>query len=504
MRTRSRSSRKASPAWPWEAWRPRPSRTGHARHVTVARRRAARHRRAGTGRASGAYSNARCSRRRYATTASTPATERSRPSSSTARCGAGAPSTTALEPALDRPIGRLDPPVRAALRLGAYQLLVGVADHAAVGETVEAAPRRARGVRQRRARQVAAAPPGLDSRTATTPPPSACGCRTPTGSSSTVLPTSAATTRSPRSRPATSRRRSRCGPNPRRTTADAGRRAARRRAHVEPRRLGTDAVVVRGARRSSARSRPWPRAGPRRRTRAARRSSPSSAPEPGDAVLDTCRRAGGQGHRGRRTGGRRRAGRRGRRAPGRAGLVAAGRRPPRPRRRGPRRRRRPRASRSPARASTASSSTPRAAASACSGAGPRRAGASSPSDAAALGGPAARARSRAAAAVRRPGGTLVYSVCTLTRDETIGVDEWVAADLPELVALSPPGAPWRPWGRGALLLPARAGTDGMFVLRLRARPGEERPVGCGDDRPEARAVDPLGRLRLPRRRRRAP
>jgi ribulose-phosphate 3-epimerase/16S rRNA (cytosine(967)-C(5))-methyltransferase len=50
-----------------------------------------------------------------------------------------------LERVSDRPLRRLDPPVRAALRIGAFQLLQGVAPHAAVSETVEAAPRRARG-----------------------------------------------------------------------------------------------------------------------------------------------------------------------------------------------------------------------------------------------------------------------------------------------------------------------------------------------------------------------
>jgi 16S rRNA (cytosine967-C5)-methyltransferase len=70
----------------------------------------------------------------------------------------------------------------------------------------------------------------------------------------------------------------------------------------------------------------------------------------------------------------------------------------------------------------------------------------------------------------RPGGVLVYSVCTLTPDETVGVDEWARVEFPELVAAGPPGSPWRPWGRGALLLPHDAGTDGMFVLRLRRDP----------------------------------
>ncbi|MCU1452514.1 MAG: putative rRNA methyltransferase [Acidimicrobiales bacterium] len=65
----------------------------------------------------------------------------------------------------------------------------------------------------------------------------------------------------------------------------------------------------------------------------------------------------------------------------------------------------------------------------------------------------------------RPGGTLTYSVCTLTRAETIDVALHVASAHPELVALPPPGAPWVPWGSGALLLPQAAGTDGMAVFR---------------------------------------
>ena len=77
----------------------------------------------------------------------------------------------------------------------------------------------------------------------------------------------------------------------------------------------------------------------------------------------------------------------------------------------------------------------------------------------------------AAVQLLRPGGTLVYSVCTLTRAESVGVDDHLAATHPELVALPPPGAPWRPWGRGAIVLPQRAGTDGMTVLRVRSPSG---------------------------------
>ncbi|MGQ0825799.1 MAG: 16S rRNA (cytosine(967)-C(5))-methyltransferase RsmB [Actinomycetota bacterium] len=72
----------------------------------------------------------------------------------------------------------------------------------------------------------------------------------------------------------------------------------------------------------------------------------------------------------------------------------------------------------------------------------------------------------AASAAVRPGGRLVYSVCTLTRAETIGVDEFATGALANFRAVDPPGSPWRPHGRGALLLPSDVGTDGMFVLVL--------------------------------------
>jgi 16S rRNA (cytosine967-C5)-methyltransferase len=72
------------------------------------------------------------------------------------------------------------------------------------------------------------------------------------------------------------------------------------------------------------------------------------------------------------------------------------------------------------------------------------------------------------AAVRclRPGGVLVYSVCTLTAAESLGVDEHVACRHPWLRP-EPPGPPWEPWGRGGLLLPD-ADHDGMCMFRYRA------------------------------------
>jgi 16S rRNA (cytosine967-C5)-methyltransferase len=67
----------------------------------------------------------------------------------------------------------------------------------------------------------------------------------------------------------------------------------------------------------------------------------------------------------------------------------------------------------------------------------------------------------------RPGGVLAYSVCTLTAAETAGIDNWLARHHPDLTPLAPPGEPWQPAGRGALLLPQAAGTDGMYLLTLR-------------------------------------
>lgn len=78
----------------------------------------------------------------------------------------------------------------------------------------------------------------------------------------------------------------------------------------------------------------------------------------------------------------------------------------------------------------------------------------------------------AAATLVRPGGTLLYSVCTLTEAETLGVDAWLAEThsemTPEPVG-SLPGVGWRLHGRGAILLPQGAGTDGMFLLHTRRR-----------------------------------
>lgn len=71
----------------------------------------------------------------------------------------------------------------------------------------------------------------------------------------------------------------------------------------------------------------------------------------------------------------------------------------------------------------------------------------------------------AAASLVRPGGMLIYSVCTMTTQETTAVVD--AVDLDGFELLAAPGDPWLPKGPGAVLLPQAAGTDGMFLLRAR-------------------------------------
>lgn len=76
----------------------------------------------------------------------------------------------------------------------------------------------------------------------------------------------------------------------------------------------------------------------------------------------------------------------------------------------------------------------------------------------------------AAVTLVRAGGVVVYSVCTLTVAETAAIDDALADSHSELRALPPPSPPWRSLGRGALLLPQAADTDGMYVLQLQRAP----------------------------------
>ena len=61
--------------------------------------------------------------------------------------------------------------------------------------------------------------------------------------------------------------------------------------------------------------------------------------------------------------------------------------------------------------------------------------------------------------VTRPGGRIVYSVCTVFAAETAEV----VADYP---AAPPVDLPGMQWGSGLLLAPHLTGTDGMFIAAI--------------------------------------
>jgi 16S rRNA (cytosine967-C5)-methyltransferase len=71
----------------------------------------------------------------------------------------------------------------------------------------------------------------------------------------------------------------------------------------------------------------------------------------------------------------------------------------------------------------------------------------------------------AAARLVRPGGRLIYSVCTLTAAESI--DHQIPAGF-EVDSREPEGA-WRRYEHGWRVLPQDAGTDGMVLIRYRRR-----------------------------------
>jgi 16S rRNA (cytosine967-C5)-methyltransferase len=73
----------------------------------------------------------------------------------------------------------------------------------------------------------------------------------------------------------------------------------------------------------------------------------------------------------------------------------------------------------------------------------------------------------AAARLVRPGGRLVYSVCTLTAAESVDHPTPAGFDVDE--APLPVGS-WEPFRQGWRVLPHRADTDGMVVVRYRRRP----------------------------------
>jgi 16S rRNA (cytosine967-C5)-methyltransferase len=393
-----------------------------------------------------------------------------------------------------RPLPELDPPVRAALRLGAYQLLSGTAPHAAVNATVTALAEWSSPASVRRAAPYANAvlrrvadlgpdwpwPPGDE--------PDAVAVRTSHPAWIVELlrrdlgPDADAVLASANEAPAVTLR-----PNPLRTTPEAlaaelagptpDSDARRRGVEVEPGRLVPTALLVRGvgdlARLPAvAEGRATPQ------DQASQAVAAAVGARPGERILDMAAAPGGKatamaeamGDDGLVVAVDLRPGRaaRVRDAAVRLGLrsvqIVAGDgrrlpfRPPAPGGAGP-------GGPDPGRFDRVLLDAP------CSGLGVlrRRPEARWRLDPAGIGHAAALQRELLAEAMARvrPGGLVAYCVCTLTREETVDVDDWAAGAFPAATALPGPDAPWRPHGRGALLLPTAAGTDGMFLLVLR-------------------------------------
>jgi 16S rRNA (cytosine967-C5)-methyltransferase len=369
-----------------------------------------------------------------------------------------------LERVCDRPLKRLDPPVRAALRIGALQLVEGVPPHAAVSETVDAAPRRARGYVNATLRALTRLgpvwPEPADEATALSYPDwLAEQLRADLGASDAHGVLVAA------NEPAALTLRV----NPRRADPEEVATELRTQgATVTRGELVEDALLVRGAGDPAA-------LGVVASGRATPQDQGSQAvvrylAPTGDArVLDVAAAPGGKA-----TGIAERLEAGGHVVAvdvhaGRLGMVRVA------------ARRLGLANVAPVVADARS--LPVAAATfdrvlvdaPCSGLGVlrRRAEARWRIDPGAIAGMADRqlALVLAGAAAVRAGGVLVYSVCTLTALETTSLAARALERLRGWSVLDPPAPPWRRHGAGGLLLPQAAGTDGMFVLGLRRDDG---------------------------------
>jgi 16S rRNA (cytosine967-C5)-methyltransferase len=371
-----------------------------------------------------------------------------------------------LEGVSSRPIEQLDPPVRAALRLGAYQLVNGVPSHAAVGETVSVVPDRARGFANGVLRGLSRSGPPWSWPEGNSAHDIGVRTSHPDWIVQILLDTyglddTIKTLKLDNEPPAVTLR-----PNRLRTDADAlAAELVAAGIEVRPGTLAPDSLVVRHS--GDLAALPAIREG-----RATPQDQTSQAivavldPQPGERVLDLAAAPGGKATAAaERMGG--------------TGLIVA-------------------ADLHPGRARTVERAADRVGVGdvvqAIVADGQRPAVRAAAFDRVLLDAPCsglgvlrrrpdARWRLRAndvrdlaelqrrllmaAASAVKPGGVLVYAVCTITPDETVGVDEWAAEQLPEFTAETPPAAPWRASGRGALLLPSDAQTDGMFVLVLR-------------------------------------
>ena len=257
-------------------------------------------------------------------------------------------------------------------------------------------------------------------------------------------------------------------PNPMRTTAARRRSGAARPRASTSRAAGSSATRWCCTRRAtSARSRAVRDGRATPQDQASQAVVASLDPQPGERVLDLAAAPGGKAgaiaERMRDDGlvvaARRQPGS-GARARARAATASALRRDR------ARRRRRPARHASAPLRSTACCSTRRAAGSACCGAVRTRAGASARATCAILA-ELQREMIVAAAADRAARAVDSSTRCARSaRRKRARSTSSPTTALARFHRVAPPAAPWRPHGRGALLLPSDARTDGMFVLVL--------------------------------------
>ena len=65
----------------------------------------------------------------------------------------------------------------------------------------------------------------------------------------------------------------------------------------------------------------------------------------------------------------------------------------------------------------------------------------------------------------KQGGTLTYSVCTTTNEETINVVKTLESQWPNLIPQKMSHAKWREFGNGLQILPQDWDTDGMTIFQ---------------------------------------